>query len=79
MKVTVECDVESKEVFDEMTDSDIFKEAEIDADMCQEILGDEVLEAFNEKQVVEYFDEHNLLDEIGQTTAAEYFDLVEKE
>ncbi len=76
LEIVVEVDVPS--VLEQLEDYELFAEAQIDADMCAEVLGGEVLEAFNEKQIVEYYDAHKLLDEIGEDVVKEYFELVSK-
>ncbi len=71
MKMKVE--VDEQEVIGNIGTVELFEMAGIDTPECKEQFGDKLFREFTESEVIAYYGEVELLNEIGKATAIEYF------
>lgn len=73
MEMEVKVEVDEQEVINSLDVGEIFKMSGIDGGMCKDCFGDDLLNEFTLQEIINYFGDSNLLDEIGESRVVAYF------
>lgn len=66
-------EIDEQEVLDNLSNEEIFDKVDLDAEACKEQLGDKLLTEFTTADIIAYFGEDNILNEIGEEAVIQHF------